>query len=89
MFNIPVSALKLDAGGPTLEGVVNGKNSWGNLGYGGPCPPVGAHRYVFKLYALDKVLSLGEGTVTTTVEDAMTGHVLGSAELIGLYQKLQ
>jgi Raf kinase inhibitor-like YbhB/YbcL family protein len=89
LFNIPVKITELGAGSPAPEGAINGKNSWGGLGYRGPCPPIGAHRYVFKLYAMDNVLTLGEGATADTIMHAMTGHVLAEAELVGLYQKLK
>ncbi|MFT4060454.1 MAG: YbhB/YbcL family Raf kinase inhibitor-like protein [Legionella sp.] len=87
LFNIPANVRQLDAGSPTPQGATNGKNSWGGLGYRGPCPPLGAHSYVFKLYAVDRVLTLGEGATADTILNTITGHVLGSAELVGLYQK--
>lgn len=87
VFNIPAKVTQLDVGSPVPEGAASGNNSWGSLGYRGPCPPLGAHRYVFKLYAMDDVLTLGEGATADTILQAMTGHVLGSAELVGLYQK--
>ena len=55
--------------------------------WGGPCPPSGTHRYYFKLYALDKVLGLDEGVNKKCLEDAMEGHILGKAELMGLYRR--
>jgi Raf kinase inhibitor-like YbhB/YbcL family protein len=87
LFNIPPTVHQLDAGSSAPKGAVNGINSWGKLGYGGPCPPIGAHSYLFKLYALDTFLTLDESTTANKVLDAMTGHVLGSAVLLGLYQK--
>lgn len=87
LFNIPPNILKLDAGSPVPAGAMSAKNSWGSLNYRGPCPPFGAHRYIFKLYAMDNVLSLGVEQEPDTVLQAMTGHVLDSTELIGLYQK--
>lgn len=87
LFNIPAKINHLDAGSPVPEGAANGQNSWGGFGYRGPCPPIGAHRYVFKLYALDKVLALGDVTIRDVVLQTMTGHVIGSTELVGLYQK--
>ncbi len=62
-------------------------NSWGRHAYGGPCPPVGKHRYYFKLYALDTRLGLDPSATKKDVEEAMDGHVLDTAELIGLYEK--
>jgi len=64
---------------------VLGVNSGGGLGYQGPCPPDGEHRYVFKLYALDTTLDLTEGATKAHVEQAMEGHVLAQGELIGRY----
>ena len=66
---------------------VAGKNSWGKVGYGGPCPPSGTHRYFFKLYALDTTLSLPEGSAKNQVESAMQSHILAKSELIGLYKR--
>jgi Raf kinase inhibitor-like YbhB/YbcL family protein len=65
-----------------------GLNSWPRLGYGGPCPPPGkAHRYFFKLYALDIVLDLKPGATKKDVETAMKGHVLAEGQLMGTYQR--
>ena len=65
----------------------SGQNDWHRIGYGGPCPPIGRHRYFFKLYALDAQLpDLGD-TDKMRVLEAMEGHVLAQAELIGTYQK--
>jgi len=64
-----------------------GKNSWGNMSYGGPCPPSGTHRYFFKLYALDKLLDINDDSDKKTVEKAMQGHIIDTAELIGLVSK--
>lgn len=86
VFNIPATTTQIDAG-TTPQGSLEGKNSWEGLGYRGPCPPLGAHSYVFTLYAMDKVLDLGEGATANTIEHAMTGHVLDHAVLTGLYQK--
>ncbi len=70
-------------------GTRGGKNDWKKTGYGGPCPPVGRHRYFFKLFALDAVLpDLGKPT-KAELEKAMQGHVLEKAELVGLYQKMR
>ena len=74
-------------GEDSVPGAWMGKNSWGEAKYGGPCPPSGVHRYVFKLYALDILLEMGENDDKFDVENAMEGHILDSAELIGLYQK--
>jgi Raf kinase inhibitor-like YbhB/YbcL family protein len=69
------------------HGATQGKNDWKRNGYGGPCPPSGVHRYFFKLYALDTRLNLGAGTTKSALEKAMHGHILASAELIGLYKR--
>ncbi|ALF52098.1 phosphatidylethanolamine-binding protein [Nostoc piscinale CENA21] len=66
---------------------IQGKNDFGKLGYGGPCPPNGTHRYFFKLYALDKKLGLAPGATKEQVLTAMKGHVLAEAELIGKYSR--
>jgi len=87
LFNIPPTLTGLDVGAATPEGAANAKNSWGSLIYRGPCPTLGMHRYVFKLYAVDKVLTFGNGATKDAVLDAITGHTLGNAELAGLYQK--
>jgi len=71
-----------------LGGGVQGRNDFHRAGYGGPCPPPGrAHRYFFKLYALDASLQLGPGATKQDVERAMQGHVLGEAQLMGTYAR--
>lgn len=69
------------------QGVVEGTTSFGNTGYGGPCPPSGTHRYFFKLYALDIMLDLPISTTVQALEKAVQGHILAQAELIGLYKR--
>jgi len=64
-----------------------GVNDWTRRGYGGPCPPIGRHRYFFKLYALDQTLPAGEPLTKAGLEAAIKGHVVAQAELIGTYQK--
>jgi Raf kinase inhibitor-like YbhB/YbcL family protein len=64
-----------------------GRNNSGSNNYHGPCPPSGTHRYFFKLYALDAMLNLKEGASKAELENAMQGHILAEAQLIGLYQK--
>ena len=68
------------------DGTKEGMNDWKRTGYGGPCPPMGRHRYFFKLYALDTMLELKSPT-KTAVLSAMDGHVLADAQMIGTYQK--
>jgi Raf kinase inhibitor-like YbhB/YbcL family protein len=69
------------------SGTVEGLNDWQRTGYGGPCPPKGRHRYLFKLYALDTVLTGLDEPTKAEVEAAMEGHVVGQAELVGTYEK--
>src|SRR5271169_945991 len=68
------------------QGTLLGLNDFKKTGYGGPCPPIGRHRYFHKLYALDITLDL-RGATKSLIERAMQGHVLANAELIGTYQK--
>ncbi len=90
LYNIPPTVTGLGRGadaGSLPADARSGTNDWGRTGYGGPCPPVGRHRYFHKLYALDTVLSdLGNPSKADLLE-AMEGHVLESAELVGTYQK--
>jgi Raf kinase inhibitor-like YbhB/YbcL family protein len=69
------------------EGVVQGMNDFKKRNYGGPCPPGRAHRYVFKIYALDTVLNLNPNSTKKDLEKAMEGHVLSRAELTGSYKR--
>lgn len=88
LYDIPSSATGLPEGGKPLPGGTHeGLNDWNRTGYGGPCPPVGRHRYFFKLYALDTLLSGLHTPKKAELERAMQGHVLKQAELIGTYQK--
>jgi Raf kinase inhibitor-like YbhB/YbcL family protein len=84
IFNIAPTIQRIEE--DTAPGT-QGKNSWGRNDYGGPCPPSGTHRYFFKLYALNQNLNLKEGVRKREVEQAMDGHVIEKAELIGLYKK--
>lgn len=90
LYNIPPDANGLPQAASTEnlpQGTREGLNDWKRTGYGGPCPPVGRHRYFHKLYALDTTLpDLGQPT-KGELEKAMQGHVIGQAELIGLYQR--
>lgn len=88
--NIPVTVTSLPENASKIglpKGAGQGKNDWGKAEYGGPCPPIGRHRYFFKLYALDTMLSGLSAPTKADVEKAMKGHVLESSELIGTYQK--
>ena len=69
------------------EGTIEGLNDWKRTGYGGPCPPIGRHRYFHKLYALDTVLEGLKEPTKAEVEKAMQGHILAQATLMGTYQK--
>lgn len=70
------------------EGALQGQNNFGNTGYGGPCPPGSeTHRYYFKLYALDTTLALDAGATKEEVLEAMDGHILDEAHVMGRYQR--
>jgi Raf kinase inhibitor-like YbhB/YbcL family protein len=68
-------------------GALQGMNDFRKQNYGGPCPPSGTHRYFFKLYALDTMLTLHATTTKADLERAMKGHILGQAEIVGLYAR--
>jgi len=86
LYDIPTEVDGLDDGAPP-EGAREGLNDWERTGYGGPCPPIGRHRYFFKLYALDRLLGdLGEPT-KAELERAMHGHVIEQTELVGTYER--
>lgn len=90
LANLPASTTALEGGVGAQalpRGTVQGKNDWKRLGYGGPCPPVGRHRYFFKLYALDTALSLADGMTKSELEHAMEGHVLAESVLMATYEK--
>jgi Raf kinase inhibitor-like YbhB/YbcL family protein len=91
-FNLPAQTRELEEGVPTTatlpSGANQGKNDFGNLGYGGPAPPKGkAHRYFFKLYALGAVPDLAPGATKAELENAMKGHILDQGQLMGTYQR--
>jgi Raf kinase inhibitor-like YbhB/YbcL family protein len=88
LYNIPVDASGVPEASKALPaGTREGMNDWQRTGYGGPCPPIGRHRYFHKLYALDTVLpDLGKAN-KAKVEAAMKGHVIAQAQLVGTYQK--
>jgi Raf kinase inhibitor-like YbhB/YbcL family protein len=85
-YNIPSSNTSLGEGMPLPHGAAFGLNDWKKEEYGGPCPPIGRHRYFHKLYALDTVLNLHRATKSALLS-SMKAHILGTAELIGTYQK--
>jgi Raf kinase inhibitor-like YbhB/YbcL family protein len=90
LYDLPATTTGLaEAIAPSAlpAGTREGKNDWKRTGWGGPCPPIGRHRYFFKLYALDAILpDLGSPT-KAALEQAMKGHVLGETSLMGTYQK--
>jgi len=82
---LPEAVIKVDE---VSGGGRQGRNDFRKIGYGGPCPPPGKpHRYFFKLYALEKMLNLKPGASKRDVEQAMQGHILAKAELVGTYQR--
>lgn len=90
LYNIPVNATGLAEAvtpGALPAGTREGKNDWKRTGYGGPCPPIGRHRYFHKLYALDVVLPDLKQPTKAELDRAIQGHVLAKVELIGTYQK--
>jgi Raf kinase inhibitor-like YbhB/YbcL family protein len=95
LYNIPASTRSLPENLPVTGKNVpegqglpfTGKNSWGDIGYGGPCPPSGTHRYFFKLYALDETVGLLPGANMGELLKAMQGHTLGEGELMGTVSK--
>ena len=90
LYNLPADVDHLpEAVAPAAlpVGTLEGKNDWKRTGYGGPCPPIGRHRYFFKLHALDTTLPDLNSPTKAELETAMQGHILGAARLIGTYQK--
>ncbi|HVK70078.1 MAG TPA: YbhB/YbcL family Raf kinase inhibitor-like protein [Polyangium sp.] len=87
VYNLAPATTALSTGAELPPGARAGKNDWGRDVYGGPCPPIGRHRYFHKLYALDVILpDLGTPT-KAELERAMEGHVLEEAHLVGTYEK--
>lgn len=90
LYNIPATADGLAEAATSAAlppGTLEGSNDWQRTGYGGPCPPIGRHRYFHKLYALDVVLPKLGKPDKATLEAAMRGHILAQAELVGTYQR--
>ena len=90
LYNIPPATGGLAAGvqpAALPAGTREGLNDWKRTGYGGPCPPIGRHRYFYKLYALDAVLPVLQPATKAALEKAMQGHVLAQGELVGYYRK--
>ena len=91
LYNIPADGVGLEQGiapdAQLPDGSLHGKNSWSRLGYGGPCPPDGTHRYFFKLYALDMMLEIGSGATKEALLQAINDHVLAETELMGTYTR--
>lgn len=93
IFNIPYSTNSLQENfskeRELPNGARQGNNSSGKIGYTGPCPPSGTHRYIFKLYALNQILDLQPGITKEDLLNAMQSNVLAEARLIGLYQRMR
>ncbi|MBC7119287.1 MAG: YbhB/YbcL family Raf kinase inhibitor-like protein [Methanobacteriaceae archaeon] len=91
IFNIPPELNGLPESvekvGELENGIMQGFNDFGRIGYGGPCPPFGVHRYFFKLYALDTSLDLEPGTSKEELLEAMEGHIIEKTQMIGLYSR--
>jgi len=91
LYNIPAITLHVEDKVPNQESVpglgIQGKNDSGRIGYIGPAPPSGAHRYFFRLFAIDKMLELAPGATHKEVSAAIKGHILAQAELMGTYEK--
>ena len=88
LYNLPADGAGLPEAVAALPaGTREGKNDWGRTGWGGPCPPIGRHRYVFQLYALGAELPDLKRPTKARLEEAMAPHLLARAELVGTYQK--
>lgn len=92
LYNLPADVKGLVENAPKQSALaggagLQGKNDFGQIGYDGPCPPNGTHRYYFKLYALDAELALEPGATKEELLKAMEGHILAEGQLIGKYQK--
>lgn len=90
LYNIPPDTTGLPEGATSADlphGTEEGLNDWKRTGYGGPCPPIGRHRYFHKLYALDSVIKDMDKPTKAKVEAAMDGHIIAKTELLGTYEK--
>lgn len=91
IFNLPGNIKELSENVPPLKvlenGAKQGKNDFRKIGYGGPCPPGGTHRYYFKIYALDEELDVDSGIIKKELLKAMGGHILAEGQLMGRYKR--
>jgi len=90
LYNLPAAVSGLPEGAEAAvlpPGARVGTNDWRRTAYGGPCPPIGRHRYFFKLYALDAALPESGAATKAAVLEAMRGHVVAEGQLVGTYQK--
>jgi Raf kinase inhibitor-like YbhB/YbcL family protein len=92
LYNLPAESVELSPGVPPLpelpSGAHQGRNDSGEIGYSGPCPPPGKpHRYYFRLYALNILLTLPHGVSKAELEEAMSDHILAQGTLMGVYQR--
>ena len=91
LFNLPAAVSNLPENVPIKKtlanGAVQGTNDVGRIGYLGPCPPGGVHRYIFKVYALDTMLDLQSGAASNDLDDAMESHILAEGRLMGRYSR--
>jgi Raf kinase inhibitor-like YbhB/YbcL family protein len=91
LYNVPAGNIGFVENVPATEGLkaggYQGKTDFGTVGYGGPCPPSGTHRYFFKIYALDSELPLKAGATKADLEKAMAGHIVAHGQLMGTYAR--
>ena len=91
LFNLPPTVGSLPENLPNQKklanGAIQGTNDAGRIGYLGPCPPSGTHRYIFKVYALDTILDLQSGATKADLTEAMEGHILAEGQLMGKYSR--
>jgi len=91
LYNLSSETMGMVENAPTTEtlkgGGQQGENDFEKIGYGGPCPPSGTHRYFFKIYAVDDELALKPGAKKADVEKALEGHIVGQAQLMGTYKR--